>query len=209
MRTGVGQAEDGAPEKTRRVVRLLVLLGVVVAAYLVLSLFDHAARADAGSIDQPMNHIGAPDAVDSVKATAAGVRKTIPAPRSTTPKSTTPKSTTPKAHPPTIHRSTIKMPQVRPSKVQAPKNLHAPKRIKASKRIPTPSVRAGETARRVQVRTSKLRQPTSDAVRDTARATEPSARTAVVRQKSSALAQLPSLRKLASLPQAKLAALPQ
>jgi hypothetical protein len=154
-----------------------VLLGVAVAAYLVLSLFDHAARADAGSIDQPINQIGATDPVASVKTKAAGARKAI-----TAPKSTTPRSTARKARPQKIHRSTSKMPEI-----------HAP-------RVHAPSIRAGETVRRVQVRTSKPRQPTYAAARHTARATVTSARTAVVRQKLPAPVQLPSPPELAALP---------
>src|SRR3954453_21733770 len=94
MRRGIAQGGDGAPGVTRRVVRLLVLLGVVVAVYLVLSLFDHAARADARSIDQ----VGATDPVASVKA----IRK---------PKSIIAKSTAPKVHPQRIHRPTTTVPE--------------------------------------------------------------------------------------------------
>jgi hypothetical protein len=201
MRSGIAQGEDGAPGVTRRVVRLFVLLGVVVAAYLVLSLFDHAARADAGSIDHSIDQIGATDPVASVKAMAAGARKAIPGP-----KSIIPKSTAPKAHPQRIHRPTIKIPEVHPPKVQAPKKNHAPK-IQAPRKTQAPSIRAGETVRRVQARTSKLRQLTSDTVRDAARATVTPARTAVVRQKLSTPAQLPSLPELAELPDLPQAAL--
>ncbi|MDT5043125.1 MAG: hypothetical protein QOE51_4110, partial [Actinoplanes sp.] len=197
MQSGIAQGEDGAPGVNRRVVRLLVLLGVVVAAYLALSLFDHAARADAGSID----HIGATDPVASVKVMAAGARKAIP-----DPKSIIPKSTAPKAHPQMIHRPTIKIPEFYPPKVQAPKKIHPPK-IQAPRKIQAPSIRAGETVRRVQVRTSTLRQPASDVVRDAARATVNPARTAVVRQKLSTPAQLPSRPEHAELPDLSQAAL--
>jgi hypothetical protein len=192
---------------TRRVVRLFVLLGVVFAAYLVLSLFDHAARADTGSIDQSIDHIGATDPVASVKAVATGARKTIPKPQSIMSK-----STAPKAHPQRIHRpTTIKIPGVHQPKVQPPKKIHAP-RSQAPRKIQAPSIRAGETVRRVRVGTSKVRQPMSDAVRDAARATVTPARTAVVRQKLSSPAQLSSLPELAELPdlpRAELSALPQ
>src|SRR3954447_48379 len=86
MRRGPAQGVDGAPGVTRRVVRLLVLLGVVFAAYLVLSLFDHAARADAGSIDQSVDQLGA-EPMASVKAVAAGARKAVPEPKSVIAKS--------------------------------------------------------------------------------------------------------------------------
>jgi hypothetical protein len=219
MRSGVAQAEDGAPGVTGRVVRLLVLLGAVVAAYFVLCLFDHAARADAGSVDQSIDQVGSADPVASVEAVGAGATKAIPEP-----KSIIPKSTAPKAHLQRIHPSTIKVHGLDAPKIQAPKKIHAPK-------IQAPSIRAGETVRRVQarkaqVRTLKLRQPRVGAVRDVARAAATPARTAVVRQKLSAPAQLPvvpelaklgdlppaaraTLTRLPVLPQAELSALPQ
>ena len=190
MRTGTTQGEDGAPGVTRRVVRLLVLLGAVVAAYLVLSLLDHAARADAGLVDQLIKQ--AKDPAASVEATATGARNAI-----SKPKSINSKSTAPKAHPQRIHRA----------KAQAPKKVHAPK-IQAQRKIQAPSVRAGETVRRVQARTSKLRQPASDVVRDAAQATVATERTADVRQKLSASAKLPSLPKLTDLPDLPLVELP-
>jgi hypothetical protein len=64
----------------------------------------------------------------------------------------------------------------------------------------------------VQVRTSKLRQSTSEVVRDVARATVTPARTAVVRQILAPPAQFPSLAELAELPglpRAALTSLPQ
>jgi hypothetical protein len=202
MRRGTAQGKDGAAEETRRVVRLLVLLGVALAAYLVLSLFEHAARADAGSVDR----VGATDPAASVKAAAGGASKAVPQA-----KSIIPKSTAPKAHPQRVHRPTVKRHEVHPPRVHAPKKIHAPK-IQAPRKTRASSIRAGETVRRVQVRTSKARQPTSDAIRDAARATAAGARAAVVRQKLSAPAQLPSLPELAEppdLPQAELAAWPQ
>ena len=221
MRSGFARREDSASGVTRRVVRLFVLLGMAVAAYLVLSLFDHAARADAGSTDQPINQIGATNPVASVKATAAGAGKAIPER-----KSITPKSTAAKAHPQRIRRPAIKTSGVRPPKVQTPKKIQAlkvqtPKKIRALKvqapkiqapeKIQAPRLRAGETVRRVQVRISKLRQPASAAVRDGARATVTSALTVAVRQKLpiSHLPALSRLAKLPDLPRAELPALPQ
>src|SRR4051812_36308959 len=125
MRRGTAQGEDGASEETRRIVRLLVLLGVAVAAYLMLSLFDHAARADAGSVDR----VGTTDPAASVKAVAAGARKAIPQP-----KSIIPKSTAPKAHPHRVHRPTIKVPKVHPQKVHPAKKIHA-RQIRALRKI--------------------------------------------------------------------------
>jgi hypothetical protein len=184
MRSGLAQREDGAPGVTRPVVRLLVLLGVAAAAYLVLSLFDHAARADAGSI----NHITATDPVASVKTVAAAGRKAIPAL-----KPTIPRSTAPKAHQQRLHRPTAKTPRFQAPKPPAAKKTHAPK-IQAS------STRAGETVRRIQVRASKLRKPTSGLVRDSVRGTATSVRTAVVRHKLSAPAHLPSMPELVEPP---------
>src|SRR6476469_1834575 len=122
MRSGVANGVDGAPGVTRRIVRLFVLLGVGVAAYLVLSLFDHAARADVGSLGRN----GVPDPVASIKS--------IPEPQATLPSihpsinpSIVPKSTAPKTRPPRIHRSTIKLPEVHSRKVQAAKKIHAAK----------------------------------------------------------------------------------
>lgn len=185
MRSGIVQGEDGAPGVTRRVVRLLVLLSVGVAAYLVLSLFDHAARADTGPIDQ----IGAMDPVASVKAVTAGTRKAVPEPGSIIPK-----STAPKAHPESVQRPSIKTPSAHAPKVQAAKKIHVPK-------IQPPRTRVDRTGRRAQARTVKLRQATSDAARDAVA----SARTAIVRQKLSIPAQLPSLPELPGLLQAALA----
>jgi len=221
MRSGIVQGEDGAAGVTRRIVRLLVLLGAVVAAYLVLSLFDHGARADAGSIDQ----IGTSDPGASVEAVVAAAHKATPEPESIVAK-----STAPKAHPQRIDRPTIKMPEVRPAKAQAPKKIQTQKidvrkKVVASK-ILAPSLRVGETVQRAHVRTSKVRQATSDVVRDATRATVTPARTAVVRPKLPApaerasrpkLPELPELSKaalasrtrLSDLPQAKLPALPQ
>jgi hypothetical protein len=203
MRSGTAQRQDSATGVTRRVVRLLVLLGAVVGAYLLLSLLSHAARADVGSTD----HMGASDAVASAKttgadaagATAAGAKKVIP------------KRAAPKVHPLKIHRPTSKTPpKVRASeksrtpKIQATRKVHTSK-VRAPKKVQLPKIRAGETAHRVQARTSKLHRTSSGAVRNVVRATVTPARTAVVRQKLRTSAQLPSLPELRDLPQAALA----
>jgi len=150
MRSGLGQGADRASGVTRRVVRLVVLLGAAVAAYLVLSLFDREARADAGPIGEPIDQVAATDPVATVKA--------LPHPKPVIPKPAIPKSAIPKS---AIPQSVI------------PQST-APK---------APRIRGGETVRRVQVRTSKVLRPVSDAVRDGVRATVSSARTAVVRPK--------------------------
>src|SRR3954451_16634514 len=113
MRCGIGHGGDIAPGMTRRVVRLFVLLGMAVAAYLALCLFDHAARADAGSIDQPANQIGASDPVAPVKA--------VPHRKPITPKLT---ATTGRSH--ATHRPTIKRHEVDPPKAHAPKKIQHP-----------------------------------------------------------------------------------
>ncbi|MET8148287.1 hypothetical protein ACIBSW_26975 [Actinoplanes sp. NPDC049668] len=196
MRSEIAQGEDGAPGVARRIVRLLVLLGVVVAVYLVLSLFDRAARADVGSIDE----IGATDPVASV--TAAGAKKAI----------STPKSPAPKVHPQRIHRPVTKMPKVHPPKIQTAEKISAPKIQKpkgiqnqVSRKIPASGSRDGGLVRRVQARTSELRQRTSDAVRGAARATMPPAGMAVVRQKLSTPVEPIAVPRFADLAQAALA----
>ena len=188
MRSGAALGQDGAPGVTRRVVRLLVLFGAVVAAYLVLSLFDHAARADSGSIDQ----IGASDPVASVKAPATqaktGGKKVVReskaiGQKSHAQKSHAQKSHAQKPHAQKPHRPTIKVPDVKPPKIQAAKKA-----------------------------TTKLRHATSHPVRNVVRPVVTPARTAVVRQKLPQpvhLTPLPGLSKLPHLPQAQLPALPQ
>ena len=178
MRSGTAQRVDGAPGVTRRVVRLFVLLGALVAAYLVLSLFDHAARADGTSIDQ----IGATDPVASVKAAATDASKAV-----REPKSVVPKSTAPKAHQQRSHQPTMKRPAAHRPKIQAPRRNQAPK-IAAPRKIQAPIVRAGETVRH-------------------AAAAVTTARTAVVRQKLPTLAPV-TLPDLPDRPQVELPALP-
>ncbi|MFI6076137.1 hypothetical protein ACIA5C_31775 [Actinoplanes sp. NPDC051343] len=195
MLSGVAQGEDRAAEVTRRIVRLFVLLGAAVAAYLVLSFFDHAARADSGSLGLPSGQVGATDPVGTVKATAAGAGKAL---RERKP--TVPKSTAPKAHPPRIHRPTAKTPTVHAAKAQA------------AKKVQVQSVRVGKTVRRVQAQTPKPGRLPSGAVRHAARTTVTSARAAVARHELSKPIPLPSLPKPAAmpdLPRAELAASPR
>jgi hypothetical protein len=201
MRSGTAQRQASTPGVTRRVVRLLVLLAVTVGGYLLLSLLSHAARADVGSA----GHLGASDAVASAKTTAAGVKKVIP------------KTAAPKVHPLKTHRSTNKT----PSKAAASAKSHIPK-VQAARKVQKsqlPKIRTGETAHRVQARTSKLHRSASGAVRNAVRATVTPARKAVARQKLPTSVQLPSLRdlppaaldswtRLPDLPQSELPGLP-
>jgi hypothetical protein len=161
MRSGVARGESGAPGVTRRVIRLFLLLGVAVAVYLVLSLLDHAARADPGSKTVPLS---------SAKTTAATAEKSI----------SKPKPATPIAHPARIHRPTTKTAKAHSPKTQASKKTQAPK---------TQELRTGDTVRRPQARTSKLRRPTSDAIRDTARTTATPARPAAIKDKTAGVRQ--------------------
>jgi hypothetical protein len=146
-----------------------------------LSLFDHAARADSGSFDQSISKVRVTDPVVSVKATAARAVKSIP------------KSAAPKAHPPKTHPARTHPPKTHPPTIRK-SVAHAPK---------------VQVTRREQVRTSKVRQPRSHAVRSVARAKKNPARTTAVRQKLSPPAPLSSLTKLADLPRAGLAKLPK
>lgn len=160
MRSGIERAEDGAPGVTRRLVRLFVLLGVVAAVYLVLSLFDHAARADTGLSDQ----VGA---AKPGQAAAAHVRKPaselkskarVQTARVRAPKRTHSAKTVtrdvkavgtrhaPKAHPAeTIRQVQASVPKVRPAETA--------RRVQAS----VPKVRAADTVRRVQASVPKVR----------------------------------------------------
>src|ERR1700733_876339 len=130
MQSEVARGEDGAPGMTRRGVRLLVLLGIVVAAYLALSLFDHAARADSGSINQ----IGATDPLTPAKATAAAGKSLSKL-----------KPAAPKAHRPKTHRPTIKTTEVHSPKIQASEKIHTPKTPEPRNTRAT-TIRTGETA---------------------------------------------------------------
>src|SRR4051812_17499990 len=114
MRRGDAHGEGDAAGETRRVVRLLVLLGAAVAVYLALSLFDHAAHADSGSLGQTISDVGGSDQVASVKATATGVTKAVPKPSA--PKSIVPKVRS-KAHSAASHRPAVKLPEVRAPKI--------------------------------------------------------------------------------------------
>ncbi len=173
---------------TRRVVRLLVLLGVVVAAFFVLSFFDHAAHADTGAVDRSVAHIAATVPVDAV---VAGAESAVPQPPAA-----------PKARPPKIVRPVIKVAELRPAKVVVASRTKVPAKVRAA------STRAGETVRRVQVRTSTIPHPALVAVRDVARATVTSARAAVVRPELPIIAPLSSLPRLAGLPDLAQAELP-
>lgn len=229
MRSSVAQGQDGAPGVTRRAVRLLVLLGVGFAAYLVLSLFDHAAQA----ADGPIGHLGAADPLASVKAVAANARTAIPAPKSTSPKSTAakispqkartgpPQATAAKASP----AKAIKKLQVSPSKAKARTKIHAAK-VRVSRTIEAPTRRADETVRQLQIRTKiQLRNATQIVVTPTRTAVRqilptpatltdlPWAALAALNQlpqaQLPALPQLPSRPQLPSLPQTHLPSLPQ
>ncbi|MFD0524410.1 hypothetical protein [Paractinoplanes durhamensis] len=168
---------------TRRVVRLFVLLSLAFAAYLALCLLDHGARADTGSIGD----LGATDPVAAVK--------TIATKAATEPKSIIPEAAAPKVHTERTHRPTIKPPKVQAPKVQTPK-VQAPK-APALKKAKASSARVGETVRRVQVRTSKVGQATSDAVHSTV---------APVRAAAIRLPSVPELVKLPGLPRVELPA---
>lgn len=204
MRSGIARGEDGAPGVTRRVVRLFVLLGAVFATYLVLSLFDHAARADAGSIDQPISRLDAIQPAASVDAIASGAGKIVPVPKS--------KSTASKTYPQKIHQSTNTVPTVHPPKVHRPK-VQAPKRtpavqdpVQTSGKALASGIRGGEPVRRVQVK---------GAVRATVTTAE-----TVVRQNLPTPVRLPALldlpqvelpswSQLPGLPEAPLPSMPQ
>ncbi|GIM90665.1 hypothetical protein [Paractinoplanes toevensis] len=227
MRSGISTGEDGAPEATRRVVRLFVLLGVAVAVYLGLSLFDHAARADAGSIGQPTMQTGASDPITAIKAKTADATKAIAKPKPITPKpksniskpltsrATVSKAPAAKATPSReiVSKASsqrtdlpaIEVPDVRPPEAHAPKKTPAPK-VQATR---MQSIRDGERAQRVQVRTPKPRRPVSGTGAQAARTTVAAARTPITRPKLSSPADRlsrpePTDRRMTGLP-----ALPQ
>ncbi|WP_203824821.1 hypothetical protein [Actinoplanes palleronii] len=229
----MARGERGAPGVTRRGVRLLVLLGLAVAAYLVLTLFDHAARADEGLADRlPGTAVPA----DAVKAATADVTKIAHEPKRSVPKQTAPKQTAPtrsvpkvavpkpsapKVHSQSTHRPRITTPEVHAPKTPAAKKLHTPKlhtpklhtpKLHAPLKIPSAEVRTGETVRRVRAGTSKLRQTLSDAVQEAARGAVTPARTLVSRQPLPTLAPLlplPDLTALRDLAPIELPTLPQ
>jgi hypothetical protein len=72
----------------QRVVRLLFMIGMVIAAYLVLSLFDRAARADTGVTD----HIARANPAASAKGLVADAKKVRPPAKVPAPKVSTPKA---------------------------------------------------------------------------------------------------------------------
>lgn len=170
MRGGFALGKNDAPGTIGRVVRLLVLLGLAVAAYFVLSLFGHAARADPGPIDP----LGLTGSLASAKATGDGAGKVIPPPRKVQ----------------ALRKVRI------PPKARAPRTAQAQRMIQSARRIPAPRIRAGGAAGRVQVRASRPLR----AVPDAARATVISARKAVVRQRSVIPAKAPSLPRDVDLP---------
>jgi hypothetical protein len=185
-------------EGTRRAVRLFVLLGVVVAVYLVLCLFDRAARAD--------DQVGATHPVASVKAVAASARKAVPEP-----KSIVPKSSVLKVHSQRIRRTAVKAPEVHLPKVQAPKKIHAPA-VRTPVKIRAPKIEVRETVRRVQVRASKVGHDTSAAVKMTlgrTSAVRPNALADLPQAEIPVLPQLPSRPQPAAMPQAQVTAWPQ
>jgi hypothetical protein len=138
---------------TRRGVRLLVLLGLAVAAYLVLVLFDGAARAD----DGPAGQLGISDQVDSVKETANSVTKVIRDAAPEIPRPAAPKVHTPKVHTPKVQRPTVRVPEARPRKAPA------------SRKISSSAVRGHETVQRLRTKTTKLSRPTAEVAQTTAR----------------------------------------
>jgi hypothetical protein len=72
----------------QRLVRLLFMIGMVIAAYLVLSLFDRAARADTGVTD----HIARANPAASAKGLVADAKKVRPPAKVPAPKVSTPKA---------------------------------------------------------------------------------------------------------------------
>jgi hypothetical protein len=72
----------------QRVVRLLFMVGMVIAAYLVLSLFDRAARADTGVMD----HIAKANPAASAKGLVADAKKARPPVKVQAPKVSTSKA---------------------------------------------------------------------------------------------------------------------
>jgi hypothetical protein len=167
----------------QRVVRLFFLVGVAVAAYIVLSFFDHGARADSGAIDQ----LAGTDPVASVMSATADVHKAIPKPKAPAPKATSPKAHRPKIQAPKIQAPKIQVqtPKVQTRKIEAPKvqvpEVRPPKIQAPTVRTPKDArVAAGAVVRQVEDQTSRLRQHSSDAVRDGVKAAATRTRAAVV-----------------------------
>ncbi len=143
---------------TRGVVRVLALLGVAFAAYLVLTLFDHAARADTGSADQPLGN--------PVKAATTHVEKAVPKPPKATPKAPAPRKKAVTKAPAPRKKAVVK---AAVSKVRS-QARHRPAVKASAVHLPkTPKVQAltGDTGRQVRATTTKLRQSTSGTVRAT------------------------------------------
>src|SRR5689334_6609787 len=67
---GFAVRRNVAGAAAQRIYRLLVMIGLIVAAYFALSVIDHAARADAGVIDRGGKvgvTEGGPDPADNAK----------------------------------------------------------------------------------------------------------------------------------------------
>ncbi|MEU4244067.1 hypothetical protein [Actinoplanes sp. NPDC026619] len=169
---------------------------MAVAAYLALCLLDHAARADTGSLGQ----IAATDPVTAIKTTAAASQKAAPNPKSLIPKAPIPKATSSKATSSKATSSKVTAPETHPQRITRPAAKAHLTRAPAAKKIKTPKIQTGEVVRREQLRTSRLIQPKSEAVRGAVRASASPARAAVVRQKSAPSAQLSSRPDLTTLP---------
>ena len=169
MQCGFAYGVDGAAGATRRVLRLLALLGLAAAAYLAMSLFDHAARADVG-VNDPTSLTKVTDTVSKkVKSTASKAR---PVKALKTPKPI----------------------------AQVSKKVHAA-RSPAPTRAQTRQTTAGKPVHKVQVRTSTVRKPASDAVRGVVRGKVHSAPKTIVRQATSALDEHSTPPVLADLPE--------
>ena len=213
MRSGTGRGEGGAAGVTRGVVRLLVLLGAVVVVYLVLSVFEHAARADAGSGD----HLGGVNPVASVKVTVAEAKKAVSDVKPIIPKSTGAKARSLKNQRPTIKVPKVQAPKVQAPKVQVPKEIRAPK-IQIPTKVQTSTISVPRTIKAPKLRVpvkilvtgsgagATVRRATVGVVRDVVTTTVTSARTAVVQRELPTPARLPAL---PGLPRAELSALPK
>ncbi|WP_436534483.1 hypothetical protein [Actinoplanes sp. HUAS TT8] len=122
-----------------------MLLGIAVAAYLLLTLFDHGARADTGSIGQPVSHLS-----DSIKAATTKITKPV-APKVHTPKASTPQK---------INTPETKTLRVRVSKTvpHAPTTTPQPRQATSAAPKPRQIVSAAPKPRQVASATPKLRQ---------------------------------------------------
>lgn len=87
-----------ATTAAQRIFRLLFMIALAIAAYLTMCLFDHAARADAGAIDQ----IGNANPVATAKGLVADAGKAHPAPRAQPTKHPATKAPKPKVAAPKV-----------------------------------------------------------------------------------------------------------